>query len=402
MDNTSLNNEIYEEEKANIINTISDGWYNLLAFYEQIDILSNNQSERRIVKSNYTETKNTCENEFEYDMKILYNERDLGVFSVIVSNNEFNLNSYKDFALKASVIRKHSNNNLLPPGLLFIYDNKCIWSNAIADEIIFMTDLNISDIIMNDSLSDKENVYVNNYKFLHFDLLAIKIPIISKDKFIGYFVILADNALNNKRIKELTNKTAVIKEIHHRVKNNLQTISSLLSMQMRRTNNKIVQKTFTESINRINSIALVHEELSKVGIEKVNIKTTITSIMETLLRTMAPPDKDIKGKIEGSSIYMESNKASSLSLCVSELIQNSIEHAFKFRKKGSITVNIKESGEFAFITIEDDGIGFTNKKGKDSLGLDIVEMITNETLKGTFSINGHLYGTQIQIKFPII
>ncbi len=401
MDKTIFNNEIYEEEKLNIINTITEGWYNLLAFYEQIEIVSNGQSKRKIIKSNYIEADSNLENEIEHNIKIIYNERDLGILNVKVNSEQFNLDNFKDFTLKSTHIRKQLNHNLLPPGLLIISNNELIWSNAIADEIIFITDLEQNDIILNkELLPEKDYVYVNNIKFFNLELIVINIPIITKNEFIGYFVILTDNTLNNKRLKELNNKTAVIKEIHHRVKNNLQTISSLLSMQMRRTNNKIVEKAFTESINRINSIALVHEELSKVGIEKVDIKTTIASILETLLRTMTPPDKDIKGKIEGSSIYMDSNIASSLSLCISELIQNSIEHAFKFKKKGSIWVNIKESDEFVIITIEDDGIGFTNKKGKGSLGLDIVEMITNETLKGNFSINGHINGTKIQIKFP--
>ena len=393
--------EMFEEEKLNIINTISEGYHNLLYFYEQMEIVSDDQNIIKIVKSDYTEACNDSENEFVHEMKIIYNESDLGVLKVKIVSEVCNTDNFNDFALKSSGIRKQSNHNLLPPGLLLIKNNELIWSNAIADEIIFMTDLDQSQLFIdNSSLMKKDCVFVNKIKLLNFELLVINIPIITKNEFIGYFVILADNTFNNKRLKELNNKTAVIKEIHHRVKNNLQTISSLLSMQMRRINNKIVEKAFTESINRINSIALVHEELSKVGIEKVDIKTTIASILETLLRTMAPPDKDIKGKIEGSSIYMDSNIASSLSLCVSELIQNSLEHAFKFRNKGTIRINIKESDAMVTISIEDDGIGFPNKKNKSSLGLDIVEMITNETLKGTFSINGHINGTQIIIKFP--
>lgn len=401
MNNTIFDNELFEEEKSNIINTISEGWHNLLSFYEQLDIISDGQTKRKIVKSDYIQTDTNSENEIEHSMKIIYNERDIGALIVKIVNEQFNLDNFNNFALKSSQIRKQSNHNLLPPGLLLIKNNELLWSNAVADEIIFMTELNQGQIfINNNSLPEKDYVFVNNIKFLHFELLTINIPIITKTEFIGYFVILSDSTLNNKRLKELNNKTAVIKEIHHRVKNNLQTISSLLSMQMRRINNKIVEKAFTESINRINSIALVHEELSKVGIEKVDIKTTIASILETLLRTMSPPDKDIKGKIEGSSIYMDSNIASSLSLCISELIQNSLEHAFKFRNKGMISINIKETDEMVTITIEDDGIGFPNKKNKNSLGLDIVEMITSETLKGSFSINGHISGTQIIIEFP--
>ena len=82
-------------------------------------------------------------------------------------------------------------------------------------------------------------------------------------------------------------------------------------------------------------------------------------------------------------------------------MQNSVEHAFPLRKRGFIRVNIEEIEDHVVITLEDNGIGFGGKKAKNSLGLEIIEMITSETLKGSFHIEGQIYGTKSQIKFPI-
>jgi two-component system, sensor histidine kinase PdtaS len=224
-------------------------------------------------------------------------------------------------------------------------------------------------------------------------MLAVKIPIRSVEEGLMHFVILSDNAQDPK--------SAVIKEIHHRVKNNLQTIASLLRLQMRRVNSKKVENAFNESINRISSIALIHEELSRGGIDKINIKSATANIMEMVLSSMVPPGKNITGELSGSEIYQDADKASSLSLCITELIQNSVEHAFQMRKKGVIKVDISEVEGEAVITISDNGIGFGGKKNRNSLGLEIIEMITVEKLKGTFVINGQINGTTSVIRFPL-
>lgn len=395
----------YEGQMDSIFNIIGDGWYNLLAVYDEMEMLIEKHIHRRIVKSDLIESKDKKEEtvSFDYDMKIIFNERDMGTLRVKSYIENFILSDFKDFAVQASKTRKQFDNSMLiPHGLLFMNNNVCLWKNAVAEEIIFRADLEVNDYrINNEGTTQTTIVNVNDYRINGFELTVIKIPVIVKKESIGSFVIIADNTLNKKNEKELNNKKAVIKEIHHRVKNNLQTIASLLRLQMRRVNSKTVEKAFKESINRISSIALIHEELSKGGIEKINIKSTIASIMEMILSTMIPPGKDIKGQLIGLDIYTDANKVSSLSLCVTELIQNSVEHAFLFRKKGTINVKIEESEGYVIITVEDDGIGLTRKKNKNSLGLEIIEMITNETLRGTFSIEGHLYGTQSQIKFPI-
>jgi len=414
-----------KSEIESVIRIICDGWYNLLDVYDEMDLFIEEQASRRIVKNDFIDEKITSLNEdkdlFTYEMLINYREQTIGKLKLKAkgSQENFDICRVKQFAREASDIRRRvSSSFLLPPGLFFIdMKNNCVWKNHIADEIIYQMNLPENDFIRSvmgvDNQSENQEVLrgdITSWSKMvvvaediitnGFQLAAIKIPVLVNKEITGFFVILGENSLTPDN-RELENKSAVIKEIHHRVKNNLQTIASLLHLQMRRVKSKTVEKAFKESINRISSIAIIHEELSKGGIEKVNIKSTIANIMEMILTTMVPPGKDIKGELSGSDIYLNADKASSLSLCITELVQNSVEHAFPFRKRGLISVNIEEIEDLVVITLEDNGIGFGGRKAKNSLGLEIIEMITTETLNGSFHIEGHIYGTKTQIKFPI-
>lgn len=244
--------------------------------------------------------------------------------------------------------------------------------------------------------------FCSNILLEQFELAAIFIPIYSST-LEGHLAILSDMTLIRQKDKELMGKSAVIKEIHHRVKNNLQTITSLLRLQMRRVNSPVLQKSFYASINRISSIALIHEALSKDGLDRVNVKYAFGNILEMILATMVvEPQKVIKGEIRGRDLILDSNKASNLSLCITELVQNAIEHAFIYRKNGTITITIDSDDNEFIIRVEDDGVGMTTKKSRgNSLGLNVVRLITTENLKGTFIIDACSTGTVAEIRFPV-
>lgn len=307
------------------------------------------------------------------------------------------------FADRAAQLRLDQNPDyLLPPVQCLLDGNgQVLWKNGTFQEIQRLVPEPLENLIQQ-AFSDQENggsldepkpILAAELTLGQIGMLAIRFPIPTKDGGTLSFVLLTDSATDSK--------SAVIKEIHHRVKNNLQTIASLLRLQMRRLNSKKVEKAFNESINRISSIALIHEELSRGGIDKINIKSATANIMEMVLSSMVPPGKNITGELGGADIYQDADKASSLSLCITELLQNSVEHAFPMRKKGVILVEITEVDNDAVITIRDNGIGFSGRKAKNSLGLEIIEMITVEKLKGTFTIEGHMDGTVSVIRFPL-
>ena len=172
--------------------------------------------------------------------------------------------------------------------------------------------------------------------------------------------------------KELMLKSVAIKEIHHRIKNNLQTIASLLRMQARKAEDESVKKILNDSINRILSISITHEMLAQNGFDNLKIS------------------------IEGDDFQINSDKATTIALIINELIENSVKHAFKNKKCGTITVGIKNEGEKAKISVVDNGIGMENRKiKKNSLGLQIVKSLVKDKLDGDLNIKSDNNGTNI-------
>ena len=124
--------------------------------------------------------------------------------------------------------------------------------------------------------------------------------------------------------------------------------------------------------------------------------------MSMILNNLVEPNKSISGEIRGKEIYLNSSQASNISLCVNELLQNAVKHAFVLRKNGNIVVTLNQINQEAIITIEDDGVGLAGKKIKgNSLGLQIIQLITQETLNGSFKLESHTYGTIAEIRFPL-
>ena len=304
MEQNNLNE--LEGKMDSITRLICDGWFHLLDSYNEIELIMKEQVTSRIVKNDFVDDEfgHKDEDFLEDEMKIHYRNQEIGTLKVRGIKTNFNISSFQQFTRKASIIsRKISSSSHLPPGLLFVgNDHQCLWKNRIADEILFGLELDENDFILNflridnrlDVPMEEIKIDVENIATDTFEVLVIKIPVKLNKEIAGTFVLIADGNQMIENRKESEHKSAVIKEIHHRVKNNLQTIASLLRLQMRRVNSKAVEKTFKESINRISSIALIHEELSKGGIEKVNIKSTIANIMDMILTTMVPP-----GRING-------------------------------------------------------------------------------------------------------
>lgn len=241
-----------------------------------------------------------------------------------------------------------------------------------------------------------------DFEIGRFEFFIIAYPLYIGDHYFGILISIAEISMIKTMLKEVVNKSTIIQEVHHRVKNNLQTIASLLRLQTRRTNSFVVGKAFMESINRISSIALVYEALSLEGENVVNMKDCIKNILSMIIGNMVEPNKRVKGEIRGQDIYLSGSQASNVSLCITELIQNALEHAFVFRKNGNIIITLKQVNREIIITVEDDGVGLSSKKSKaGSLGLEIIQMITSESLKGSFKLESHTYGSVGEIRFPM-
>lgn len=234
-----------------------------------------------------------------------------------------------------------------------------------------------------------------------FKIALLNIPVFHRGDFAGNLLIISDVTSQMRYEKELQAKAPIIQEIHHRVKNNLQTVTSLLRLQMRRDKSRPVVRVLTESINRIISIALIHEALSKEEVELVNIKDSLRDLLQAIISNMVELNKDIRGEIRGQDVFMTANQASNVSLCVTEMVQNAIQHAFSYRSNGMIRISVEQGDQEVTISVEDNGSGISpaSISGK-SLGLQIIRTITQESLGGSFSIEGHRYGTLGRIVIP--
>ena len=233
--------------------------------------------------------------------------------------------------------------------------------------------------------------------------LQVKYAVVKqKNRLVAVTMLIKDITEVKEKEKELILKSVAIREIHHRVKNNLQTIASLLRLQSRRIDDELAKKSFRESISRILSIAVTHEILAQSGVDDVDIKTILSRIKDSTLDYGLAPNKKIKILIKGDSFDIDSDKATSIALVVNELLQNSLEYAFKDLDSGFIEVWIQRGSMYSSISIIDNGVGFNIKDIREgSLGLKIVKSIVKDKLSGDIHMNSSQEGTKIIFDFKM-
>jgi two-component sensor histidine kinase len=195
--------------------------------------------------------------------------------------------------------------------------------------------------------------------------------------------------------------------MNHRVKNNLQNVVMLLQMQLNDTSKVTAKEVLHESINRIMSIAAVHDALANDGFRLVDVKDVIVRVVSLVRANMARPDLDLRINVVGDSLRMASRTATALALCVNELVQNAMEHAFIGRKTGEIIVRLIDCGGSIEVEVRDNGRGKESGDAKNavsmstpSLGLNIVNMLVLEDLRGTFQLKRTAKGSSATIKAP--
>jgi PAS domain S-box-containing protein len=230
-------------------------------------------------------------------------------------------------------------------------------------------------------------------------------PLRDEEKIEGVVVVLEDitelknreNTLN----KSLEEKEMLLKEIHHRVKNNLMIISSLLNLQSSYIKDKASQDVFKESQNRARSMALIHERLyQSTDLKRIDFGDYITSLANELFHTYVADPNLIKLKIYVDDIFLDINTSIPLGLIVNELITNSLKHAFPDGKMGEINIEFHKKDTHYEFTVKDNGIGFPEDidyQNTDSLGLQMVTSLTDQ-IDGEIELDGN-NGTKFKITF---
>lgn len=217
----------------------------------------------------------------------------------------------------------------------------------------------------------------------------------------GIIMIIKDISDEKAIEKELITKSVAIREIHHRVKNNLQTIASLLRLQSRRIESEEAKRAFEESISRVISIAVTHEILAQKGVDNVDIKTILERVITNAI-SIPNEDKKVTIDIKGDSFEISSDVATSIALVVNELVQNSVQYAFVGRERGCVEIKIQKGIQYSSILIIDDGIGYNIENAREgSLGMKIVKSIIMDKLKGCYNVESDLNGTKVSFDFKM-
>jgi two-component sensor histidine kinase len=209
------------------------------------------------------------------------------------------------------------------------------------------------------------------------------------------------NANEGESNPDVVKKSVMMHEMHHRIKNNLQTISSILSMQERRSTNKETKEVLREDMNRINSIASIYENLLNTSGHQVEVLELLKRLADNMMGYATTSEKRIVIKVNGNTLYADSQKAISMVLAVNELLTNSIQHGYEGREEGRIEVSLSVGNIFSTIIVSDDGNGFQvekvlhESKKSSGLGLALIRMIVKDDLKGDLSISSGREGTTV-------
>ncbi len=210
----------------------------------------------------------------------------------------------------------------------------------------------------------------------------------------AFAVIMRDVTWRREQEKALILKSVAIKEMHHRVKNNLQTIASLLRLQMRRTDSEETRQVLGESMNRILSIASTHELLAQSGVDEVMIGEVILNIKNNTMRYFANPHCRVSITLEGDDFKVDSDIATNVALIINELLQNSLKYAFQHLEVGQVRIVVRQGELYSCIQVIDNGGGFdVNNTEQNRLGLSIVQTLVKDKLRGVLEIESGPEGT---------
>ncbi|MFD1900064.1 sensor histidine kinase [Enterococcus termitis] len=213
-------------------------------------------------------------------------------------------------------------------------------------------------------------------------------------------VIIHDVTEVRRKEAEISDKAVVIKEIHHRVKNNLQSVVSILSIQARRCSTDEAKKVLTESVYRIMAIARTHELLSKQLEDDISLKSVLDSVVENMHRCYENLYHITIDTNIDEQLILSSDVVVTIALVVNELVQNCYDHAFKERDQGNILVMVSEKNGYVYISIEDNGIGYPKDDIKqNNLGLQIVTSYVREKLSGKLTVQSSDRGTKTSFYF---
>ena len=261
---------------------------------------------------------------------------------------------------------------------------------------IYSSTLKISAI---QQVLDDRTIYTSEEIYQDMVIRQHMIPIAMGRNETRCFLVLHDCTRESKQQQELLVKNSIIKEVHHRVKNNLQTVAGLLRMEARRSSLPEVKQALQEGINRIESMALVHDIVSHYDEDYIGIRSIYDELCRLLRMSMIRQDQEVTFTYSGEDILISSHMASYVSLITNELITNSLEHGLD-GKAGEIRLAVSELEEYIVLDFSDTGKGLPQDFSINSnkrLGLTIINNLVTHELKGRLSVKNTDAGVLVTI-----
>ncbi|WAX56633.1 PAS domain-containing sensor histidine kinase [Jatrophihabitans cynanchi] len=239
-------------------------------------------------------------------------------------------------------------------------------------------------------------------------ILFRAIPLRPRGEMLGALVLMQDVTELRRRDRQIMSKDATIREIHHRVKNNLQTVAALLRLQSRRVSVPEARVALEESMRRVASIALVHETLSSSIDEEVDFDEIVDRLLVMLSDVMGSSGRVTLAR-QGSFGDIPAEIATALVLVLTELVQNALEHAFPQGRSGRVDLTaVRRRGELV-VRVIDDGVGLPadfDAESAERLGMQIVRTLVSAELNGTVAFEpgaqaGASAGTVATLTMPL-
>ncbi len=207
---------------------------------------------------------------------------------------------------------------------------------------------------------------------------------------INAVIVMIHNATETvQKQRELNVKAAIIQEVHHRVKNNLQNIAAILRIQARRCESEEAKQHLSDAVNRVLSMSVIHEFLSQDEHRPISLRDICQRIATQVAQVSSNPEQEIAIHVSGPNIRLPASQATPAAMVINELLLNAVEHGLRDRRNGRIAIELHDLGDAVELSVTDDGNGLPTDFGikpSRSLGLQIVQTLVTDDLKGEVKI----------------
>ncbi|MCO6453624.1 MAG: histidine kinase N-terminal domain-containing protein [Caldilineales bacterium] len=222
----------------------------------------------------------------------------------------------------------------------------------------------------------------------------------------GALILVTDLTEVRDKAQELRVKAMMLKEMHHRVKNNLQMLVSIMRMQARRAQTDEARQLLQESINRILSMSVIHESLSQGDDQVLNLQAVVRRIVGQIQQGAIGPGNEVQLLVDhADDVFLPTNKATAAVLVLNELLLNAVEHGFDQGTTGKVWISLFNRGDLVELQVLDNGLGLPENfslESESSLGLDIMRTLVHDDLKGEIDISSRPGGgAQAVVCFPL-